>query len=201
MARVGRHSSQESWSRGDESLGNSKKYGKEKAMTGSDERAADAALWRRCRRDSGSAPGAEAPDPILLAAYAEGRLDETEAEPVEAWLAEHLDALEDMQAASQPPAVEAVPERVLLRAQSLVRSGSGGGTIMPFPPAMAQRHGWRSAAAWGALAASLLVTSYIGFGIGNSAYDTLTGQNGVIESAGHELIDPPSTFFDESEGT
>ena len=53
---------------------------------------AEAPLWRRWRAES-VAPVLAMPDPLLFAAYAEGRLDESAAEPVEAWLAEHPEAL------------------------------------------------------------------------------------------------------------
>jgi len=171
-------------------------------MTGPGDRAADAALWRRWRLQSQSAPGLEAPDPVLLAAYAEGRLDDAEAEPVEAWLAENPAALEDLLAAAAAgiEALPAAPERVMLRAEALVPAGSTDpGKVVPFPLVAAhRRQAWRTVVSWGALAASLLVTSFVGFGIGNDAYESLARPPTIVESIGHELLDPPSTLFDDA---
>src|SRR5882757_1376256 len=85
----------------------------------------DPALWRRLRgAASGSAGEAvTAPDPVLLAAYAEGRLDEAAAEPVEAWLAADPAWLEDILAASdlgRDAAAMSASESVLTRAMALV---------------------------------------------------------------------------------
>lgn len=171
--------------------------------TGSGERAADAALWRRWRLDRRSEPGPRAPDPMLLAAYAEGRLREAEAEPVEDWLADHPSALDDVLAASTATAAadQPVPESVMLRAAALVPAAIGGrSTVVPFPLAVApRRRALRTAMTWGGLAASLLVTSLVGFGIGNNAYDSLAGQPATVESVAHELTDPPSALFDDDE--
>lgn len=188
--------------RGDEFIGESQEYDEETEMTASEDRATDAALWRRWRRDFRSGPGGEASDPLLLAAYAEGRLGAAEQDAVEDWLADHPEALDDVLAAAgaESGVFSAPPDSTVLRAAALVGTGGGKGTVVPFPLAVAQRRrAWRSAAAWGGLAASLLVTSLVGFGIGDDAYSSLTGQPTAIESAAHELIDPPSTIFDEDE--
>ena len=90
-------------------------------MTGLGERAEDAALWRRWRLDARPAPSRGAPDPLLLAAYADGRLDESEAEPVEDWLADHPEALADLIAArdagaAAPPTAPECADRPRCRA-------------------------------------------------------------------------------------
>jgi hypothetical protein len=190
--------------RGDESDAGSQQYDEEKAMTGLGERAEDAALWRRWRLDRHSEPGLKEPDPMLLAAYSEGRLDETEAEGVEAWLLAHPAALDDVLAAGGAVAAadQPVADRVILRAAALVSpTGAAQGTVVPFPLAAShRRRTLRALAAWGGLAASLFVTSLVGFGIGNNAYDSLAGQSTTVaESVAHELTDPPSTLFEEDE--
>jgi hypothetical protein len=58
---------------------------------------------------------------------------------------------------------------------------------------------WLSAARWGGLAASLVVTSLVGFALGNDAYVNFTGQPPAAESALHELLDPPLTVFGDDE--
>ena len=166
-------------------------------MTGPGDRSEELDFWRRWRATSAGAPTADA---VLLAAYAEGRLDETAAEPVEAWLADHPEALEDIVAARQAALASpaAAAEGHIARAAALVATPSA--TIVPFPVALAaRRRGWRDAAAWGAVAASLLVTSTFGFAIGSSAYASLTQQPPSAESTAHELMDPPTGLFTEDE--
>ena len=52
-------------------------------MTGPGDRTESVALWQRWRLEASVAAKPAAPDPLVLAAYADGRLDEIEAEPVE----------------------------------------------------------------------------------------------------------------------
>src|SRR5271170_4551770 len=135
-------------------------------MTGPGDRADDASLWQRWRHDNHSASGGGPPDPLLLAAYAEGRLDETQAEPVEDWLAAHPEALADLIAAREASAAAppAAPEAVIARAAALVAPADA--KVVSFAAAIAvRRRSWRTAAAWSGLAASLLVTSMGGFAL------------------------------------
>jgi anti-sigma factor RsiW len=169
-------------------------------MSGPGDRTEELEFWRRWRVTSAEAPPVDA---MLLAAYAEGRLDESAAEPVEAWLADHPEAFADIAAAraAASAADDAVPEPRIGRALALVAPLASGAEIVPFPAALAaRRRTWRDAAAWGAVAASLLVTSMFGFEIGSSAYANLTTQPSVAaESVAHELIDPPSGLFSEDD--
>ncbi|HUK58620.1 MAG TPA: hypothetical protein VLV50_05260 [Stellaceae bacterium] len=174
-------------------------------MSGPGDLAQELEFWRRWRATSAEAPPV---DPMLLAAYAEGQLDESAAEPVEAWLADHPDALADIVAARSAlrAALDAAPEPRIARALALVaRTGSAAplapaAEIVPFPSArVARRRTWRDAAAWGAVAASLLATSMFGFEIGSNAYANLTQPSVVSESVAHELIDPPSGLFSEDD--
>ncbi len=168
-------------------------------MSGPGDRAEELDFWRRWRVTSAAAPSVDA---VLLAAYAEGRLDEVAAEPVEAWLADHPEALADIVAARAAARAShgPVPEHRLAGALALVAAPARAAEIVPFPPAVvARRRSWRDAAAWGAIAASLLATSMFGFEIGSSAYANLTQQPVATESVAHELIDPPSGLFSEDD--
>jgi anti-sigma factor RsiW len=159
----------------------------------------DPALWRRWR---GAVPGsvgetATAPDPVLLAAYAEGRLDEAAAEPVEAWLATDPTHLDDIRAASDPDrgtTASPAPETVLARAMALVDGRDA--QVLPFRRAVRRAPAWRVAAAWGSMAASLAVTCLIGFALGSDAYSSLLGPRQDV-ALSQELFDPPSGFFSE----
>jgi anti-sigma factor RsiW len=168
-------------------------------MSGLEGRAEELEYWRRWRATSRKAAPV---DPLLLAAYAEGRLDETAAEPVEAWLADNPEALEDIIAAraARDANDAAVPEGHIVRASALLAPAA---EIVPFPSArVVRRRGWRDAAAWGAIAASLLATSMFGFELGSSAYANLFPQQqpaAAADSTANELIDPPTGLFTEDE--
>ncbi len=56
---------------------------------------------------------------------------------------------------------------------------------------------WRRTAAWGAMAASLLVASVLGFATGNSTYLSLAGA--ASPSLGQVLLDPPTGLFNGSD--
>lgn len=166
-------------------------------MMGPGDRTEEVEYWRRWRATLRGAPPVDA---VSLAAYAEGRLDETAAEAVEAWLAEHPEALEDIVAArmAELPVPTAVPERHIARAASLVAAPAA--EIVPFPVTLVvRRRSWREAAAWGAIAASLLATSMFGFELGNSTYANLMRQPAAAESTAHELLDPFTGLFAEDE--
>lgn len=169
-------------------------------MTEPGDRARDAALWQRWRQHARPAAGEDAVDPLVLAAYAEGRLDETEAEPVEDRLADRHELQSDLIAARAAAAspLPAASEALVARAAALVGPPAGA-TVIPFRMAAGPRRpAWRMAVAWGGIAASLLATSLGGFALGNSAYFTLVGQP-AAESTIHELLDPPSTLFADDE--
>jgi hypothetical protein len=166
-------------------------------MTEPMDRAEENALWRRWRAATVNAAGAAAPapDPLLLAAYAEHRLGEAAAEEVEAWLALHPEAIEDVNGAELTNAsavAEQASPAVLARAMALVAERDP--KVVPFRrPARPGQAGWRIAVARVAVAASLLVVSLIGFALGTDAYTSL---NGDQQSAlGQDLFDPPSSIF------
>ena len=159
------------------------------------------ALWRKARNhwadrwaDRWAETGRDRaePDPMILAAYLDGRLDDEAVASVEARLAADPMALEMMTAsrealASGPAA--AVPEALLQRAQGLVRPA-------PRPP----RKGFLASllaavpvpdqAAWAGFAAVLMLASVAGFELGQSGLDNVATVASVL---GHEVtlgLDP-----------
>ncbi|HUZ75260.1 MAG TPA: hypothetical protein VMU87_19930 [Stellaceae bacterium] len=159
-----------------------------------------AALWRRWCSQRQTAPrNGAAPGALWLAAYADGRLDETAIEAVEAWLADDPAALDDLIAARTALRAKfpAAPEAAIARAAALV--GHADATVVPFRPRAVQHRAWRTAFAWSGIAASLLVTSLFGFTLGSNAYLDLTRQQSAQQAATDsvlpELLDPPTTLF------
>jgi len=159
----------------------------------------DPALWRRWRAAAAepAGKGMPAPDPLLVAAYAEGRLSELAAQRVESWLAEDPARLADVQLAREMRhggiALPA-PEAVLVRAGALMVGRSG--QILAFRRPTPSGRSWRTAAAWASMAASLLVTCLIGFALGTDAYSSLVGDRQETALT-QELFDPPSGFFSD----
>lgn len=165
-------------------------------MTGSGDRAEGAALWRRWRsRSRAVAKGGVDDNALLLAAYIDGRLAAARAEAIEEWLIDHPEALDDLIAAraAAGAALPAAPKSIIARAQSLVAARSE--TAMRFAGRPMRRHGWRTAAAWSGLAASLLATSLFGFALGSNAYLDVMGQSPSPETTFHQLLDPPGQLF------
>jgi len=163
-------------------------------MAGPRDRTDEAALWRRWCSASASVDvtGAE-PDALLLAAYAEDRLPEQAAEALENWLAAHSEIVPDVLAARCAALAEspAASPTVVARAAALV--AAGGAQVLPFRRPTSRMASWRTAALWSGMAASLVVTSLIGFTLGNSAYLSLAG--GASPAFGQELFDPPTGLF------
>lgn len=169
-------------------------------MTEPMDRAEENALWRQWRSVAMSAAGepAPAPDPLLLAAYAEYRLSGDAAEEVEAWLALHPEAIGDVLAARDfnPRVSSPLPSAAALaRATALVSEPDP--KVVPF-----HRHArstppvWRMTASRVAVAASLLVVSLLGFALGTDAYSSLlSGDQAVALS--QDLFDPPSGVFSD----
>jgi hypothetical protein len=163
-------------------------------MTGSDI-AETAELWRRWRY---LAPeGSAEPDFMDLARFAEGRTD-PEGETVDEWLAARPDLLperlDDLMAARAAATAgpEAVSDLMIARAMALVTAPGDG--VVPFRrPAPRRLSGWRGAAAWGGLAASLVATSLVGFALGTNAWTSLSGEQQA--SSYQELFDPPAGIF------
>lgn len=161
-------------------------------MSGRVDMDADAALWRRwLAHAAAAADEAAEPDPLLLAAYAEGRLDEAAAAPVERWLRARPEAIDDVMLARRASELTAAgaSETAIGRATALVAPPDA--VLVPFRrPARAPL--WRVAVVWGSLAASIAVTSLLGFALGSDAYLTLANRSAAN---GVELLDPPGGLF------
>lgn len=155
--------------------------------------AEQAALWRRFRAldrtvRNQAADGTDATHD--LAAYADGRLSEIAAEAVEAWLAAHPEALDDL-AAARAAGNAAAPERVLDRAAALVPSSSTDAQVIPFRRA-ATSYAWRVHVARIAVAACLVLTGLVGFTLGSSVYGNLFSSS---DSVSGDTADQPTSFF------
>src|SRR5690349_7624913 len=163
-------------------------------MAGPVDRTAEAALWRRWRSAAaGQMPQPLEPDALTLAAWAEDRLSEAEAEATEDWLAAHPEFWPDLAAARQAAQAGYTPgaEKVVARASALV---AGGGQVLPFRrPVAPSPRSCRVAVAWAGMAASLVVTSLVGFNLGMDTY------NGIAATAHvdrvQDLLDPPIGLF------
>jgi hypothetical protein len=162
-------------------------------MAGPSDRTDQAALWRRWRSASalGAADAVE-PDALLLAEYAEGRLPEAVSGTIEDWLAARPETMSDILAARRAAGgdIPVASDAVIARATALVTAGDAQIVTFPQP---ARRANWRTAAMWSGVAASLVVTSMIGFTLGNSAYLSLASN--PTPALGQELFDPPTGLF------
>lgn len=132
----------------------------------------------------------DALDPMLLAAYLEGRLDEDEAAPLERLLATDPAALDDL-IACDPVAPEIPSAAFIARAQGLV----GTAQILPFAPRpAAPRRAVAAWAAWGAVAASLVLISLVGFSLGMQTEQNFNGSTGIGTSI--DILDQSSGLGD-----
>lgn len=163
-----------------------------------DKESADlAALWRRFHAldRTGRDQAAGGADIALdLAAYADGRLSEAAAEPIETWLAAHPEALDDLVAARGTGDATA-PQRVVDRAAALVAGDTSDGRVVSFRPSQASRN-WHVHIARIAVAACLVLTGLAGFTLGSGAYDNLFSST----SASGDTADQPTSFFSTEDG-
>lgn len=164
--------------------------------------AEDRLLWQRWQVLGEESRVAE-PDALLLAAYAEGRLSEAEAEAAEAWLAATPDVLGDVIAARANDRPRPVSERMLASASALVPDAvPPGAEILPFRPHPPQlRPQWRTALAWSSIAASLLCASLIGFSMGSDAYGGLSGTQAADTAEGLGAPGLDNSYFSDDPGT
>ncbi len=120
----------------------------------------DRALWRTYRA---AAPAEAEPDFMALAAYAEGRLEASAADALEAAIARDPALLADVRAARAVALgdVAAIPAplRTIRMARALV--------VEPPPPA------WRRAVGWTSVAAAILLVAALGFEFGVATADSL----------------------------
>jgi anti-sigma factor RsiW len=165
-------------------------------MTGPIDRAEETALWRHWRTAVVNAAGeaGPAPDPLLLAAYAEHRLGEAAAEEVEAWIARHPEAMADVLAAGDSnvgPTTSQPSEAALARAMALVSDPKA----VPFRRPATRTPTWRIAVARVSVAASLLIVSVVGFALGTDAYTSLLSGDQSASVLSQDLFDPPAGIF------
>ena len=159
-------------------------------MAGPVDRTAEAALWRRWRSAAAGRMAVAEPDTLTLAAWAEGRLSEREAEATEEWLAQHPEIWSDLAAARQGPQTVPAPAAVIARASALVE---GGAEVLPFRRPAPRSGSWRVAVAWAGMAASLLVTSLVGFNLGIDTYRSIAVD--MRADGVQDLLDPPIGLF------
>jgi hypothetical protein len=178
-------------------------------MSGKGVELTDRQLWQRWQALGGTPRVAE-PDALSLAAYAEGRFSESEAERIEAWLAASPETLDDIVAArvydQRPPRVAF--EHALSRACELIPGAastpaaeSATATILPFRRRLAPQ--WRTALAWSSIAASLVCASMVGFSMGSDAYANLSGTQTIDTATADGLDTPPNldSYFSDDSGT
>lgn len=121
------------------------------------------------------------PDPMLLAAYAEGRLDEADAAAVEAALAGDPALLDDVLEARRSVAASPATKAVVSRAQA-IRPGPSGRVVELLPRRPRSARLVAGLIAWGAVAASVLLVSFVGFHLGvqtQRAFDAPAGSTAV----------------------
>jgi hypothetical protein len=148
----------------------------------------DRALFARWRA---AADQAAALDALPLAAYAEGRLGEAEAAPIEAALAADP-ALLDTLIALRFVAETAAPSPGLIATAQALVPAKANPVLVAFRP-RASLVG--RIAAWGAVAASLLVVSLAGFDLGVRTEHAVSAEAGYDAPA--DLLDPSSLAGDD----
>jgi anti-sigma factor RsiW len=156
---------------------------------------AERTLWLRSQATE--APEDEAGYFLDLAAFADGRLDDEDAERIAALLVADPQAAGDVAAARAPSVALADDieiERVIARACGLVTQPEAGqGRVLLFFRPVLRRNAVRRLAEWSSLAAALAMVGWLGFAMGSDASLAL-GQSVQPNESGslHELIDPDS---------
>jgi len=161
--------------------------------------------WRSHEPASVETPTALDLDPMLLAAYLDGRLDEAAAAPIERLLAADPEALGDLvDLKAHPVAPEIASAAFVRNAQALVSPAlvSPAATILPFAARPAAH---RSAprrvtawAAWGAVAASLILISLVGFDVGMQTERNINDASG--SGASIDILDQSNVLLGDGVG-
>jgi len=167
----------------------------EKRNTGPEADREGAALWARARDPwrKGVAAPAE-PDPLTLAAYLEGRLDEAAAAPVEAWMVADPEALDSVLSAraALAEAPPEVPRHVTARARHIVCGRAGRVTPSRSGGAL---FGWFTGilrpAVWAGATAAVLLASVSGFELGRAGVENLAALDAAV-AADVRLVMGPS---------
>ncbi|MFQ5776250.1 MAG: hypothetical protein ACE5GS_17165 [Kiloniellaceae bacterium] len=145
-----------------------------------------AELWRLARPGwLDAVAAAEAPDPMVLAAYLDGNLDPDARARVEAWMAASpagLDLVAAAREAREAAAPAVVPDRVLRRASALVRAGSASGARAgDWRARMASAlAAWARSTAWAGVAAAILLASLSGFELGRTGVEHLASLDALM---------------------
>lgn len=159
----------------------------------------DRALFERWRsHDSIPAEPPAALDPMLLAAYLDGRLSERDAEPLEELLAADPSALDHLiDGKTHPIGPEIASAAFLRNAQALLPPDGATATILPFTPRPATRRitAW---AAWGAIAASLVLISLVGFNVGMQTERNINEPAGIGTSI--DILDQSNAALGDGVG-
>ena len=171
-----------------------------------------AALWRRAREGWHAAAETEAePDALSVAAYLEGRLDETGAEAVETWMAAEPEALKSVLSAravlaeAPDPKTHPVPESMIARAQGVVRGRSSRGQARGQIRGQTRGQTWGSTwadallggldgllrpAAWAGAATVLLLVSVSGFELGRAGAEYRASLDAAVARDLHLVMVP-----------
>jgi len=138
--------------------------------THNDEDRALFAEWRRVLP-----PVAEMPAAMMLAAYAENRLDEAAAAEVEWALVADSSLIDDVLAARHPDPVLQVTPEIFRRAEAAHRQAQGATIIRFAPRGRPPLTGMRGVIAWGAVAATVVLVSCMGFDLGIEVQQAIEG--------------------------
>jgi hypothetical protein len=161
----------------------------------------DRTLYERWRsHESAPAEHPAALDPMLFAAYLEGRLGEADAAALEHLFAADPEALDDLIDSEARPVAPEIPSAAfILRAQALVpnaRDARPEAAVLPFTPRSRPRvAAW---AAWGAVAASLVLISLVGFNLGMQTERNFNGSTGIGTSI--DILDQSSGLLGDGVG-
>jgi hypothetical protein len=163
----------------------------------------DRTLYERWRsHESAPAESPAALDPMLFAAYLEGRLDEADAVALEQLFAADPEALDDLLDSGAHPVAPEIPSAdFILRAQALVPAAADvrpEAAVLPFTPRLTPRPRVAAWAAWGAVAASLVLISLVGFNLGMQTERNFNDSTGIGTSI--DILDQSSGVLGDGVG-
>lgn len=149
----------------------------------------DRDVWRRSQQIE--APADDAERLLDLAAFADNRLDEDEAERVAALLARDPDAAGDVAAARllADATMEAADPAIIARAAALGDGPRVEADVIAFPIRPVVRP-WFSAASWSGLAAAVVLAGWLGFNLGSGLPGLTPTAHATDEASTSELFDP-----------
>jgi hypothetical protein len=163
-----------------------------------DDSVADRSLWQQCRM--ADAPEDEAARFLDLAAFADGNLDEDEADRVGALLAADPGLVADVRAARSVGGTvreAAGLDRIIARACAILPDAApADGRVVQLAPRRSRPPLVPYIARWSSIAAALAVAGWLGFAMGSDASLAL-GDPRIPGDAGFlpELFDPATGFL------